>query len=183
MENLRGPSQEETEWKEPKPLSETEIEQIKRTAYEKYREADMGDANTDLTIQAIDWQIGQRFDSHGIAKGYISEQFDQLLNLLNNGIDPDKLFHTAPLEVNPDDKASLGPGFGTAGGTSSKGGSFVLLGKPDKTIEENGFYGVIVNDVYYEAIERLSEAFPNIVFIKADQINDRLKEIVEKTNK
>ena len=177
MENLNSPSQEEAEWKEPKPLSEIEIEQIKRTAYGKYKEA-FGDVNTDLMIQAIDWQIGQRFDSHGIAKASIPEQFNQLLNLLNNGIDPDKPFYTAPLEVNPDDKAGIGAGLGTAGGTSYKDGSFVLLGKPDNPITESGFCGVIVNDAYYEAIERLSEAFPSIAFIGADQINERLREIV-----
>lgn len=170
---------------EAKTLTQEEILQIKNEAGfgAKTRDLDPDDqANFDLMNpdNAIDWQIGEQFDAHGIAKDSVPRQFDQLIFLLDNGIDSSRNFHTAPLEKSPD-KAGMGAGIGTAGGTAYKDGCFILLGDPGKQISESGIKNVLVNDTYYDAIDRLSQAYPDINFIRADQANQELKKIVEQS--
>lgn len=134
------------------------------------------ETNLDLMTNRIDWQIGEKFDAHGIAK---SNNLSNLINLLNNGIDPSKNFHTSPLENNPDKKAGATHG-GSAGGVAYKNGGFIVLDDPGEKISETGIKNVLVNDLYYDAIERLSEAYPDITFIRADQANEVLKKMVER---
>jgi len=66
----------------------------------------------DKPYEVIKGEIGQYFDAHGIAK---FDQLNSLLQLLENGIDPERPFHTAPFEVLDEDRAGLGAGLGTAG--------------------------------------------------------------------
>lgn len=158
-------------------LSEKDIMDIKNEAYAKYKNDP--DINVDIMLANIEWEIGQRFDAHGIAKGGITTQFDDLIRILKEGIDSDRSFYTAPLEVDPEKKAALGAGLGTGGGAAYKDGSFILLSEPDSSILKGGVKYVIINAVYYHAIDKLAQAFPNTEFIKAIDINKRLKEILK----
>jgi len=162
---------------EPKPLTTEEVKEIERNAYAKVKQ---GQGNLDLMINFIDWEIGQRFDAHGLAKKSVPAQLWQLLNLIEKGIDPDRPFHTAPLEVDPELRAGLGTGLGTGGGTTYKDGSFIILGEIDQKINQSGIRYIAVNDAYYDSISRLQEAYPQVQFIRADELNDILKKIAEK---
>lgn len=186
--NFRQQSEQKTKTAEPtteesksQPLSEEEIKEIKSEAAYKAKVAqaqsyDEGEGiNQDLLANEIDWEIGEQFDAHGLAKNSVATQFEQLINLLNNGVDKSRDFHTAPLSKSPD-KAGLH--LGTAGG-AYKDGSFIVLGAPGKQISESGIKSVLVNDAYYDTVDRLSRAYPNINFIRADQANEALKQIVK----
>lgn len=164
---------------EAKPLTTKEVEEIKRNAYAKVKQ---GEGNFDLMINTVDWEVGQRFDAHGLAKESVPAQLRQLLDLIEKGIDPDKPFHTAPLEINPNKKAAMGAGLGTAGGTAYKDGSFIILGEIDRKIQQSGIKYIAVNDAYYDSIPRLQEAYPQVQFIRADKLNETLKEIAEKNS-
>lgn len=163
--------------KKPSPLTAKEINEIQQKARNKTRI----EGNIDLMIHRVDWKIGQRFDAHGLAKIGVANQLQQLLNLLENGINPNKPFYTAPLETNPDSKDGLGAGMGTGGGTAYKDGSFIVLGEIDEKIEQSGIKYVAVNDAYYDSMERLQEAYPEVNFIKADELNNVLKKIADIT--
>jgi hypothetical protein len=162
---------------ERKKLTPEDVERLKRVAYSKEKERG-GDINLDLTLADIDWKVGERFDAHGIAKISIPNQLEQLITLLEKGIDPKRPFHTAPLEVDPEKKTALGAGFGTAGGTAYKEGSFVILGGPDAKLKD-GIKYVLVNDAYYEAVSALQKAYPDVEFIRADEVPQRLRDIVD----
>ena len=174
---LDAQSPEDTRIKESQPLSENEIVNIQNEAYATYK-AEQGDVNRDLMLHNIDWKIGQQFDAHGISKGTVTEQLKQLIAILDNGIDTSRDFYTAPLEVDPDDKSGWGAGLGTAGGTAYKDSSFVLIGAPGEKITDSGIKNVVVNDLYYGSIDKLSSAYPDIRFIRADQVDSVLKEII-----
>jgi len=163
-----------------KPLRPEDILDIKTAAHLLEK---VGEVNLDLLVNGIDWQIGSRFDAHGIRKVSVTGQLDSLLNLLENGVNSSRRFDTAPLEVDPDLRAGLGAGLGTGGGAAYKDGSFVVLGPVDSSIAEGGIKYVIVNDVYYGAVARLKTAFPEVEFLRADEANQRLTEIVEKADK
>ncbi|GEM_PF-3953336 len=154
-----------------------EVEGYKRAAYTKNN---LDGANTDLMITQIDPALGERFDAHGITKTSIPQQLDHLFNLLDNGIDTTRAFHTAPLEVPPELRAGLGAGFGTAGGSATKDGSFVVMGAIDRPLTESGIRYVIVNDAYYAALHYLQKKYPKVQFIRADEVNERLQQIAAK---
>ena len=60
-----------------------------------------------------------------------------------------------------------------------RGGSFVVAGAPDAKLADGGIKVVIVNDAYYFAIDELSRAFPGVLFIRADEANDKLGLLVK----
>lgn len=80
----------------PEPLTEADIATMQNDA-QKYSKAELGDINTDLMIHGVDGDIGERFDAHGITKVMITDHINQLVALIENGIDPNRPFHTAPL--------------------------------------------------------------------------------------
>lgn len=170
------------EKKKAKPLTEEEIEEMKKSALREERKQGMADINMDLRWNSVDWEIGQRFDAHGLAKMGLSTQLDQLLELLGKGIDPSREFHTAPLEVDPKNTKGAGAGLGTGGGSAYKNGSFIVLSEIDSSLKKGGIKYVAVNDAYYDAVPRLQEVFPNVEFIRADQLPQRLREIVGEAN-
>lgn len=122
------------------------------------------DMFTESWIYPVDGMVGEHFDAHGIAKGDFVEQFEALDNLLKNGINPGKPFHTAPYEVPADKKAALGAALGTSSGTAYKDGLFVLVGQIDKPLTQ-GIKYVAVNVPLYEHIEKLQKAYPNVTFV------------------
>ena len=107
------------------------------------------------------------FDAHGLAKGGVSNQLEQLNNLLSKGINKNKEFYTAPLAVK--DSAGIGAGLGTAGGHAYRDGSFILVSGKNKSLKADGIEYVIVNDAYYKIFDDLAKKFPNQKFIRADE--------------
>jgi hypothetical protein len=156
-------------------LSEEDVLEIKNEAG-KYTRQNNHDINNDLLMTIIDPEIGRNFDAHGIAKISIYHQLDSLINLLQKGINPEKPFFTAPLALRADDAK----GSDVAGGTANKTGSFIVLGEMGKSITESGIKHVLVNDAFYGAIEKLSKAFPQVEFIRADKANEKLAEIAKR---
>lgn len=115
----------------------------------------------------VDPTIGARFNGHGIAKGSIEDQVSALNTILENGIDEQKGFYTAPYEVQNGLRAALGSALGTGGGTCYKDGFFVLLSYPDEMIKNTKDIAVVlVNRPLYNDINVLKQAFPKVSFIK-----------------
>ena len=108
--------------------------------------------------------IGSKFDAHGIAKISVTDQLYQLNKLLTDGIDTSRWFHTAPLV--PKGK---GINLGTAGG-AYRDGSFIIVGEKSKLITDGGIKHVIVNDAYYNIIKDLQQKFPDVGFVKAEDV-------------
>lgn len=96
------------------------------------------------------------FDAHGISKG---NQLEQLLKLLETGIDPSKPFYTAPFEVTAEMR-SAGSVFGTSGGTAYKDGIAVVTSGFKQSIKKDGIKHVFLNDVYADMKKPLQELFP-----------------------
>lgn len=112
-----------------------------------------------------------QIQAHGFAKGGIGQQFNDLLNILENGIDTrsgGQLF-SAPLVVSEENKAGAGAALGTAGGNAYIDGGFIIIAKPGVTtirsIDDIG--GVLVNqavaDSLPDLVQKLKTAFPNLV--------------------
>lgn len=147
-------------------LTASEKEEMKWTAHNKMKKEGSLNVNLDFMLNRIDPEIGRRLNAHGISKLSIPEQLNSLLTLLENGVDREKEFHTAPLALRPDDPR----GTDSAGGTAFKDGSFIILGNLDALIIDQGIKYVLVNDAYYEAIPKLQSAYPEYMFIRADEI-------------
>lgn len=119
-------------------------------------------------LTKLDGNVAQHFDAHGIAKGLYAEQLEQLNNLLTKGIDKNKKFFTAPLDIPNNARAGAGAALGTSGGCAARDGSFIIVSAKGKKIADNGIETVIVNDVYYNIINDLAKKFPTVKFIKAE---------------
>jgi len=123
--------------------------------------------------RVVSGEVGQNFDAHGIEKMY---QFEKLLDLLENGISKDKPFSTAPFEVRDEDRAALGPAFGTSGGTCFKGGIAVVTAGYRESLIERGIKHVFVNDLYAGLVGPLQKMFPQYqIHLLSEQ-----KEVLEK---
>lgn len=121
-------------------------------------------------------EIGSKFDAHGISKVSKAHQLRTLNTLLTDGIDPALPFHTLCLR-DTDEKEDWGVGLGAKGPHAD--GAFIVVGKPNTFIRDSGIAGVIVNDDFYGAVSLLQKRFPNIRFIKAYQMKDKLREWLE----
>lgn len=128
--------------------------------------------------KSIDPVIGKRFDAHGIAKGNYKEQLEALNYLLTKGIDPQRRFHTVPLRETNEVEAALAAGLGADGPYTD--GGFIVIGSPDKLIMDNGIVAVLVNEDYYRAIDVLRQRFPGIKFIRADEMQTGLADLIAK---
>ena len=106
----------------------------------------------------------EKIDAHGISKG--SNQTEQLIKILNEGIDPTKPFHTGPLS-NP---LGVGVGIGTAGGAYTNG-RYILTSDPGGKLSD-GIKNVLINDYggndgyFVKLQEELQKMFPNINFVR-----------------
>ncbi len=111
-----------------------------------------------------------KIQAHGMAKGSIGEQFNDLLNILTNGLDAKRgggMLYTAPLVISKE-LISAGAALGTSGGTAYKDGAFIILAKKGvntiRNIDDIG--GVLINqavaDTLPELISKLKELFPNL---------------------
>ena len=89
-------------------------------------------------------------DSHGLAKG---NEIENLLNLLINGIDRTRRFDSAPLgRGTVEDGQGGGAALGTAGGTSYRGGLFIVAAQQSESfgegynlLTETGIKTVLIN--------------------------------------
>lgn len=153
-----------------------ELDKLARIAYEKAKTEGYENVNTDIMRTRIEMnpEIGEKFDAHGITKVSMAYQLRALVNLLENGVDPNKNFHTAPLELKLENR---GGGPNSSGAVASGDGSFIVLGAPGKPIAESGIKYVIVNDAYYSAMDAFKRGYPQVEFIRADQMAKRLAKI------
>jgi len=115
--------------------------------------------------------LGSNIDAHGIAKGTLSNQLGSLDNLINNGVDTTKRFHTTSLI----DYNGAGAGTGAAGGAYTHG-AFTLLSKPgDSLVDKSGktnIGAVLVNREQEKLISQLREQYKGTNFITHDQVAD-----------
>lgn len=141
---------------------------LKRVANEKELNSPLG-SNQDISIMAsaLPESVGRQFDAHGIAQG-TGPDLDNLINLLDNGVNPNRTFYSARLS----DKGELSP---------FTGGSFVAMSGPGQTLKGSGIKNVIVNDAYYEAIPELRQRYPNVNFIRADEAMNELPKLTTGT--
>ena len=111
-----------------------------------------------------------KIQAHGMAKGSIGEQFNDLLNILTNGLDAKRgggMLYTAPLVISKE-LISAGAALGTSGGAAYKDGAFIILAKKGvntiRNIDDIG--GVLINqavaDTLPKLISKLKELFPNL---------------------
>ena len=150
-----------------------ELKKLVNMPYHKWHE----DMFMEAHLNEVPPEIGCRFQGHGISKGYFDSQAQQLDNLLTNGIDPNRVFYTAPYAFK-DKKA--GGAFGTAGGTCYKDGLFVVLGEIDDVDFEKGIKCVVVNKPLYDKIEKLSELYPDVIFVRMCEVADYMQQQVQK---
>lgn len=134
----------------------------------------------DKTFQVVDGKIGINYDAHGIAK---SQQLDQLLNLLDNGINKDLDFYTAPFEVPADVRAGLASALGTSGGTAYKDGLAVLTSGYKEKMQDSGIKHVFINDVFSDLKVLLQEAYPQYQFHLLSEQKAVLEGEASKANK
>lgn len=122
-------------------------------------------------------------DAHGIAKG---NHLAYLFDLLDNGVDTSRPFHSAPLfkQVDPTFGSGLGPGLGTADGKAYRDGPFIIAAKPGKTLKEDGIGTVLINDLDGGGgglpvliQEKLRKMYPNVDFIRYSAAPDYYKSI------
>lgn len=136
------------------------------------------DINNDAMVflSGLDSNIGSQFDAHGIAKISITDQLKQLNELLTKGIDKNKKFYTLPLA----EQCKFGAVLGAPGGHAYRDGSFIITSGKGKTLIDDGIENVIVNDAYYNIIDDLKIAFPNINFVKAENSVEHFTKLAEK---
>lgn len=119
-------------------------------------------------------------DSHGLAKG---NEIENLLNLLVNGIDRTRRLDSAPLgRGSAEDAQGGGAALGTAGGTSYRGGLFIIAAQQSESfgdgynlLTETGIKTVLINtgdpdtpeclEIATKLKDKLSEMFPTIDFV------------------
>lgn len=118
------------------------------------------DSEEDVRMyEQVDGEIGMKFDAHGIDKG---NQLENLVTLLQDGIDPSRDFYTAPFEIPDDVRALMASAVGTSGGTAYKSGLAVVTGGYGEKIQESGIKHVFINDVFKETIPLLAKRFPQV---------------------
>ena len=106
----------------------------------------------------------EKIDAHGISKG--TNQTEQLIKILNEGIDQTRPFHTGPLSNPP----GVGVGIGTAGGAYTNG-RYILTSDPGGKLSD-GIKNVLINDYggndgyFVKLQEELQKMFPNINFVR-----------------
>lgn len=128
-------------------------------------------------LNELDPEIGKRFDSHGIAKEYTSDQINALNTILTTGIDTDRDFSTVPLKDTPEMQALYAAGLGAPRPYAQ--GACIVIGSPDANILSEGVKGVILNDHIYPALPLFQKAFPDITFMRADEMGVVLKQWLE----
>lgn len=180
------------------PFSEFELNEIASNAGKFVREhppiltkAKIGDFEAEVETpyspralmdnrSKISPEIGKRFDAHGISKEGILSQLKSLVQLLSEGIDNTREFHTAALRLTDEEEMGMASAVGAAG--PYENGGFIIIGQPDNTIREKGVCAVLVEEHFYPAIPVLQEKFPNVIFIRAHQIVEELQKLISEAD-
>ena len=152
-----------------------ELKKLVNIPYGRWRD----DMFLEAVSHEVDAEIGSRFQGHGITKGTFSMQAEQLDYLLTNGISADKNFYSAPYSVKDAERAA-GAALGTSGGTCYKDGLFTVLSDVDETDFKKGIKCVIVNVPLYDKIDKLSEYYPQMRFVKMCDVGEYMKQECEK---
>lgn len=105
-------------------------------------------------------EIGRRFDAHGIARGSPGDQVVALDNLLTNGVNPNRAFHTAFLRTEPEIAQYHLYDFG----------GFIVVSPRGGTIMKDGIAAVLVNEHFAGALPIFRKRFPSINFISANDL-------------
>lgn len=162
--------------KDAVPMTNTEFNKyIQQKAADLYREQRARGEYEDLAYDIIIYgrqvptKIGRRFDAHGVGKGGLTS----LLNFLDNGIDQSRPLFSTPLRDED--------GYGTQGDPLSHSQGFMILSDIDSNLKPDGIKRVVVDGQHYELIEDLQNHYPNIEFIRADNLISRLSEIVQQS--
>ncbi|MFC1609902.1 hypothetical protein ACFL6C_03000 [Myxococcota bacterium] len=109
-------------------------------------------------LETSELDVWERFDAHAVAvrdRSAPTSDFDDLVAVLN------------------------GERQASDGNSDCLVDSFVLMGAPDKSIDESGVKYVIVNTSYDHAIDVLAEAYPEVTFVGAKDANDFLKAVLD----
>ena len=156
-------------------ISPEEIEGLKNEAAVR---AGYPQANFSFYFNAVDWNMGSKFEGFGIAADDPTADLDLLLAVIEEPFSDMPQLRTAPLSADPQSGLAFKTGIGTGDGTVYKGGSFIVLSGPGLPISE-GIRFVLVNDIYYGAIPVLAPIFPGVEFIRADEADEKLKTALE----
>lgn len=131
----------------------------------------------ELDLLDLDTNIASKIDAHGIAKTSLKEQLASLDNLLKNGIDKNRHFYSAPLALSKD-AASAGCALGTGGGCAYRDGAFIITSGLNKSLTKDSIENVIVNHCFYNIVDDLQKAYPNVKFIKSSDAADYFNNLV-----
>jgi hypothetical protein len=137
--------------------------------------------NLDNRRRKINIEIGFNFEGHGIdnhmthGSHQYSADLRALIHLLKFGEDPNlpPLFTTSLTPKDEGAAALLG-----ASHPYTEGG-FIIVSFYQKPLSE-GVGAVLVNPHFYHAIPELKKIFADMTFIKADELPDKLYELVPK---
>jgi hypothetical protein len=127
-----------------------------------------GAAESNPAFRAVDADF---IPAHGMAKvSTLTQAYNDLVNLLTNGIDPNRTLFTAGLTA----QAGVGAATGTAGGYAYRDGPFILTfrqgTKGQPTLAD--LIGVLVNPANSELVSILQEQFPNIMVRDYNNVAD-----------
>lgn len=115
--------------------------------------------NSEEVYEKINSDIRIYFDSHGLSKGHPVEQYEQLIFLLEKGVNKSRNFYTAPFEISNEFRAGIGAGLGTSGGTCYKDGFAIVISGYNKQLGKHGIKYVLINDVFEDIIDILKEIY------------------------
>jgi len=159
-----------------------ELNHINYDEFFNFDEANAADVSTyDLHTarEKLAPEVGKQFDAHGIAKG--ADDLQNLVNLLNKGIDPNRPFYTMNLQGTSEENAAAAGGMGAAGPYDV--GGFIVLSEPGGKINKSGIKGVLVNNQFYDALPELQSAYPNVRWIKSGEMSKQLSAWVHESPK
>lgn len=151
-----------------KPQPPANQGEIVRQAFKKAQQNELNDPmgyGTHVDFDSIPAEVGEKFDAHGMS----GEK--NLINILNNGVDPNRSFYSDTLAGGRSDRRT------NTGMDLKRNTPFVLIGKPGVSIRKGGVAGVIVSGHHAPQIPDLERAFPGVKFIPADQAASVLKKL------
>ena len=135
-------------------------------------------------------QFGENYQAHGMTKQVgPNTALKAVIKIFQEGIDPNRAFHTAPYRlsssVTPEERAGIGAGLGVGGGEAWKEGPITLVSRSGKrgqqinNIRDIGF--VVINDGAFknpdEAVAILRERLPKST--KVIKMSEEAQHLIE----
>lgn len=137
-----------------------DVHRRNQSTFSAYGDAGINPLNDEI-YEKVDPEIAMDFDAHGIAK---DKQLENLLALLERGVDKSRPFYTAPFSLPKELRAGMGAALGTAGGTAYKDGVAVVTGGYKESIASGGIKHVFLNDLYSKMLDPLKRLYPEYQF-------------------